>query len=369
MLFQLQRYSLAAEAYSQCLKVDDRTARVSYKLALVHYTAGNLDAAISTLDQTLRLDDRMANAHYLLGMSLRDKHRNADAVSAFEKAVALAPGLIAAREELADLYRAGDRHADELEQLQVLAGLDRGHVDRQVAVGLAQARAGHRDLAVTTLGNALERRPEADQPLIYGALGQVWLDLAQARNDSVDAEQGARSARAGRVGSRRHERSAHALGRALLRDGQIELAEQTLAAATTRYPLEPTALRWYATAAERQNHLDIARRALIDYNGLVDDDGEMVARATRIATLSLRLNEPGPRSPGSDAPRRASPPTCACWRRWPTPSSEPATARLPSDGRRAPSRRTRTTPRCSPSPDAFLNWFQVRCTCACPSTT
>ena len=72
--------------------------------------------------------------------------RTADAQRAFEKAVALSPGLIAAREELADLYAARTPARDELEQLQVLAGLDRDHVERQVVVALAQARAGHAEL-------------------------------------------------------------------------------------------------------------------------------------------------------------------------------------------------------------------------------
>src|SRR5947208_2025999 len=67
--------------------------------------------------------------------------------------------MIPAREELADLYRIQDRRADEIEQLQLLAGLDRDHVERQVAVGMAHARAGHWDLAVLTLSGALERNP------------------------------------------------------------------------------------------------------------------------------------------------------------------------------------------------------------------
>lgn len=292
VLFELHRYSHAVDAYSRCWKVDDRSARISYKLALVHYTAGDLDAAIAMLDQTLKLDSRMANAHYLLGMSLRDKHRPADARGAFEQAVALSPGLVAAREELADLYRSMDRHADELEQLQVIAGLDRAHLDRQVSVGLAQARAGHGDLAVATLGSALEHSVEADQPLIYGALGQVWLDLAEARSDSVALGKALEAL--GRAASDPAATSdvLTLYGRALLRDGRTELAEEALDQAATRYPLEPTALLWYAAAAERQGHVETARRALVDYNGLVADDGDGVGRAMRIAALSLRLNDP-----------------------------------------------------------------------------
>jgi len=48
----------------------------------------------------------------------------------------------------------------------------------------------------------------------------------------------------------------------------------------------------YATAAERLNHLDAARQALIDYGALAGDDAQSLARATRIAALSMRLNDP-----------------------------------------------------------------------------
>ena len=170
VLYQLQRYERAAEAYERSLRLDDRSPRVTYRLALARYHQPDVDAAMAALKETLHLDDRMADAHYLLGLCLRDRKRTDEALRAFEKAVALEPGLVAAREELADLYGARERHVDELEQLQVLAGLDRDRVSRQVAIGMAHARAGHWDLAVLTLGGALERSP--NEPDIYRALGQ-----------------------------------------------------------------------------------------------------------------------------------------------------------------------------------------------------
>src|SRR5262249_32589908 len=139
---------------------------------------------LSALDQSVRLNDRVAEAAYLFGICLREKGRSADAVKAQERAVALSPALLAAREELADLYSMLDRRSEQPEQLQVLAGLDRDQPERQVAVGLAHARARHWDAAVLTLSSALERMP--DDPTLYRALGQVWLDSAQARSDRVD---------------------------------------------------------------------------------------------------------------------------------------------------------------------------------------
>ena len=48
------------------------------------------------------------------------------------------------------------RHKDSY-ALQVLAGLDRSHVEREVAVGLAHARAKHWELAVLTLRRICSR--------------------------------------------------------------------------------------------------------------------------------------------------------------------------------------------------------------------
>src|SRR5262245_4753829 len=122
--YQRQRYSLASAAYQRTLQLDDRSARVSYKLALAQYRDGLVDDALNSADQAVRLDRRLADAHYLRGLCLRQKRRIADAVKAFETTATLSPGLIAAREELADLYGGLGRRQDELEQLQLLASLD-----------------------------------------------------------------------------------------------------------------------------------------------------------------------------------------------------------------------------------------------------
>src|SRR5205814_7523157 len=49
VLYQLQRYQRAADAYESALAIDDRLTRVSYKLALTRYRAGDARGAISAL--------------------------------------------------------------------------------------------------------------------------------------------------------------------------------------------------------------------------------------------------------------------------------------------------------------------------------
>jgi tetratricopeptide (TPR) repeat protein len=288
-LYQLQRYQEAADAFEATLALDDRLTRVNFKLELARYRSGDLAAAIALLTRASAANEMTAESYYLLGLCLRDSRQASEAQHAFEQAVALSPALGAAREELADIYAAQSKRADELDQLQVLAGLDR-NVERQLAVALAQARAGRMESAVATLGTALDRAP--DNPRVYEALGKVWLQNAEARDDPFALNKALEAL--DRIGTdpRSSSDALTLYGRALLRDGQTARAEQVLQQATTRYPLAPSSLTYYATAAEQLNHLDAARQALIEYGALAGDEAQSLSRTMRIAALSLRLNDP-----------------------------------------------------------------------------
>jgi tetratricopeptide (TPR) repeat protein len=288
VLFQSQQYGRAASAYERFVRLDDRSARVGYKLALARYRDGDADDAIAALKDTLRIDENMADAHYLLGVCLRELGRLPDALKALEKAAALSPGMVPAREELADLYGLLNRHNQELDQLQVIAGLDRDHVARQVAVGLAQARAGHWDLAVLTLGSALELSP--NEPEIYRALGKVWLE--RPRDDRAFLSKARKALEPIATSPAATSAMLTLYGRALLQEGDVQGAEHALQQATVRFPVEPQAFALYGSTAEKLNHLEPARQALIQYGGLTSNAADFAPRAARIASLSLRLNDP-----------------------------------------------------------------------------
>lgn len=286
-LYQLQRYQRAVEAYTSVLAIDDRLSRVDYKLALARFRAGDTPGAIAALSKTIQGPDATAEMHYLLGLAYRDSNRPADAQRSFEKAVAMSPGLIPAREELADLYSSHARRGDLLDQLQLLAGLDRNRVERDVVVALAQAGTGRTEPAILTLGTALERTPE--DPRIYQALGEVWLQDAEARNDRLALNKALEALERAASRTNASSETLTLFGRALLRAGRIERAEEVLQLATTRFPLDPSAFSYYATAAERLRHFDAARQALLDLSALQGDDAGASERAARIAALSQRL--------------------------------------------------------------------------------
>ena len=288
VLFQAQQYDRAISAYERCVRLDDRSSRVTYKLALARFRGRDVDAAITALKDTLRLDERSVEAQYLLGVCLREQHHIPDAIKALEKAVAMSPGLVPPREELADLYGDLERHGQELDQLQVIAGLDRGHVARQVAIGMAQARAGHWDLAVLTLGGALEVSP--NDPAIYGALGRVWLE--RPREDRAFLGKARQALERVASSPAATSEMLTLYGRALLQAGDVEGAEHALQQAAHRFPIDPQSLVLLAATSERQNHFASARDALIQYGALMGNEVDFASRAMRIASLSLRVNDP-----------------------------------------------------------------------------
>ena len=206
----------------------------------------------------------------MLGLCLKDREQLAEARAAFERAIAIAPAFIPAREELAELHRLQQQTRDEIEQLNALAALDPDKPERLIAVGLAYLRAGNRELAVMTLGRAAERFKE--YPGVYAALGQVWLEAAEERGDPSDLRKALEALEPVADAVDRQQRDARPVrpragaggparrGRGCLQAGVAALPDRSRGAAAFR-------LR---RAAPRP--LDEARQALVRYSVLVDDD-------------------------------------------------------------------------------------------------
>jgi tetratricopeptide (TPR) repeat protein len=285
------RYGAAAERFEEYVKLDNRAPRVLYKLAFARYHEGKGVAAIDALNRAIALDPRFAEAYYLLGLCERDAQHPDAARAALEQSIELNPALLQAREELASLHGALGRPDRRLAQLILLAALDQS-ASREVTMGVAYARAGQTEHAILTLGRAAERYPE--YPYAYVALGRVWLEIAQARNDRIALNK-AIEALQGAVGSDDSSEALTLFGRALLLTSDAETAERILQDATQKKPVDPLAFYYLSDAAERRGHYDVARRALLDFEilrGEESDGRRRTAYATRLGDLSLRLNDP-----------------------------------------------------------------------------
>jgi regulator of sirC expression with transglutaminase-like and TPR domain len=198
--------------------------------------------------------------------------------------VEISPAFVAAREELVDLFDRTDRRREALEQLEALAALEPARAERLISVGLAYARWGRTDAAILTLGRAADRYP--NEPAVYTALGRVWLEAAELRNDRVALSKAIEALQPIAAAVTASSETLMLYGRAMLRSGDARVAERILLQAVGKPPVEPAAFRDLADAAERLGHLPVARDALLRFVALADEDDVDEAIAARITRLS-----------------------------------------------------------------------------------
>ena len=261
----LGRYDRAIEAYAGYLTLDDQAARVLYKLALSYHRSGRARDAIEPLRQSIALDRRFAEAHYLMALCV-EPASIADALKWLASALDVQPSFAAAREEMARLLARDGRVSESIRQLEELAAREPNRPQRAVVSGLALANAGRTEMAIVRLGRAAEQFP--DEPLVYTALGRVWLLVAESRGDRVAATK-AREA----LGRFTESESASSelltlYGRTQLLLGDMRGAERTFESAVARFPVDPEAFAYLSRTAARLGHDDVARNALRSYEVL-----------------------------------------------------------------------------------------------------
>jgi len=286
----------AAEWYGRASEVDGQNPTLLYRLALARYRAGQPATALDALRRALVLEPGFDEAHYLLGLALRDTQDVAGAMAALERAIQANPSLTAAREELADVYRAQGRFADEMAQLTALASGDARGV-RDVAIGLAEARQGQFDIALTTLTTARARYPADSQVAL--ALGRVHLMRAEATTDAARRKSAAQDALAlledALGGSARRSEGLALYGRALHLTGDLTGAERILRGAVATTPFDREAFLYLADAAEALGQYDEAREWLSRFDAIEGDTASPAvrsARGRRLGGLTLAAGDP-----------------------------------------------------------------------------
>jgi tetratricopeptide (TPR) repeat protein len=283
----------AAAWYAQAAEqLRDENPGLLYQLALARYKAGSAAAARDPLRRIVARNDSIAEAHYLLGLVYRDTQEIDAAVGSLEQALRIAPGLTAAREELADLYRARGQYAEEMDQLRALAEVD-DQVGRRVAIALAEARRGQFAAAIGLLGQASFEAPQDSR--VQLALGRIYLERAERAGDAASIQRALEVLERALGGTAPRSEGLALFGRAMFLSGDAAGAERILREAVATSPLDLEAYMFLADAAERLGHDVAARDALVSLDALQGSTVAADSRATRahrIGLLSLRAGDP-----------------------------------------------------------------------------
>ena len=272
-----QQHDAAAGYYAAYVALDDRP-RVLYKLGLARHLGGQHRDATEALRHAVKSDGRFAEAHYLLGVCLRAMNDLPGAKAAFERALAVAPNLLPPREQLAEIHGLMGRRPEQIKQLEDLLLADASPA-RQVRLALAYADAGQVPRAIRMLRVASDLYPT--YPGTYLASGRVWLDVASAGGDRIALSK-AIEALQHAVSMDASSAALMLLGRARLMASDPPGAERTLRQATETLPAEPAAFLDLADAADRTGHIQVARRALLDYQSLTgSSEPDFLVRVAR----------------------------------------------------------------------------------------
>lgn len=287
-------FPAAAEWYGQAeARLKGQDPILLYRLALVRFKTGAPGQALKPLTDAVAKNEASADARYLLGLVQRDLGYLDASIASLVAATEIDPKFIAAREELADAYRAANRPVDELKQLQQLADLDTQSA-RKVAIGLAEAEHGQLDSALGTLTRVHEKNP--GDARLQLAIARVHLARAERSQSPTDPA----IARAldmiehAIAGSAPRSEGLALYGRALYVSGRHVEAERALREAVSTSPVDPEAFEFLADAAESLRHDLVARDALMNLDVLQGDLATAETRgrrARRIGELSLRAGD------------------------------------------------------------------------------
>jgi tetratricopeptide (TPR) repeat protein len=281
----------AAEWYAQAASIDRQSPTLLYRLALTRFRSGQPAAAVEPLRQAITLEPGFDEALYLLGVALRDLQDTAGATDALERAVRANPSLAPAREELADLYRALGRSADEMTQLLALSTRQPGR-DREIAIGLAQAAHGDFEAARATFAAAETRHP-GDSHLAL-ARGRVILQQAESSRSEPDRRRLANEAlvplEQALGGTVRRSEGLAAYGRALHLSGDPAEATRLLREAVTTTPFARDAFQYLAEALAATGNFDEARVWLSRFDVLAGPQAR-AERQRRLGEWSLRVGD------------------------------------------------------------------------------
>jgi tetratricopeptide (TPR) repeat protein len=166
--------------FQAAIRLRPNFAEASNNLGLVYTQIGDDAKAIAAFRQAIAMQQNYADAHANLGavLTATDPEK---AIIELEKAVALQPGLLKARYNLAIAYGASPKHGMEsgIEELRKLIAMDAAYPRAQLALGRALLRTDAVPEGVGHLERAVQLDPQSGESHYQLGLGLARLGRRQ----------------------------------------------------------------------------------------------------------------------------------------------------------------------------------------------
>jgi protein O-GlcNAc transferase len=175
----------AAARYPDVLRADPANADALYYLALISCQHGRFEEGSELARKSLDSDPKQARSHVILGRAWHALGRNDDALSSFDRAIALAPELAPAHANRADVLSKIGRNAEALDSYDRALALAPDSVADWMNRAVALIAVNRHDEAVTSFDRGFALDPDFAQaddfraPLLLSKLRICdWSDFA-----------------------------------------------------------------------------------------------------------------------------------------------------------------------------------------------
>jgi len=241
LLYESGRFDDAALHYEKILAHVPDSPGILYQLGLTHFRAGRAAEAIEALNAAADRRRDFWEAYYLRGAVFLSIGGASEAESDFRTALKLAPDAGHAREALVELYIEQRRPEEALALIEEEIAARPDDARSYLRLADVHRLSGRNREAIEAVGKALDTNP--DLPEAYLRLGELWLEEAGPRGDTVAAEK-ARAALSNVVKmDPSNGDAALALGRTYLALGDEERGFAELQRASQATPVPAEALR------------------------------------------------------------------------------------------------------------------------------
>jgi tetratricopeptide (TPR) repeat protein len=286
LCYETGKLDEAARNYEKVLSIDPESPAVLYKLGLIHFRSGRDAEALDALGRAATLHG-FWQAYYLRGAVFRSIGGKDEAERDFLRAVELAPDAELPRSALIELYLEERSLQEALPLVRDEIDENPGRAEPYLHLAEIHRLSGRTAEAIEAVSRALEQNP--DLPAAYLRLGELWLEEAGRRDDTVAAEKAVAALTNVAKMDPASGAAALALGRAYLALGDEARGFAELERASSATPLQAEALQLLGDLYRARNN---AAEAVTVYHVYLKLSGDTPAVLERLGDAYVESGKP-----------------------------------------------------------------------------